>query len=86
MDKNILTNRFCGVLVCALMLFVTQAFADAWDGFSTQEPAKKDGYYIIDSEAKLAWYAKNYSDGNAKLTADLDMGGKLWTPIAAGDG
>lgn len=86
MDKNILTNRFCGVFVCALMLFVAQAFADVWDGSATQQATKEGDYYIIDTEAKLAWYAKNYSKGNAKLTADLDMGGKLWTPIAAGDG
>lgn len=85
MDKNILTNRFCGVFVCAIMLFVAQAFA-AWDGSATQQATKEGDYYIIDTEAKLAWYAKNYNNGNAKLTADLDMGGKLWTPIAAGDG
>lgn len=38
MDKNILTNRFCGVFVCAIMLFVTQAFAAAWDGSSMSRP------------------------------------------------
>ncbi|MBR4679647.1 MAG: InlB B-repeat-containing protein [Fibrobacter sp.] len=85
MDKNILTNRFCGVFVCAIMLFVAQAFA-AWDGTSTAQPTKEGDYYIIDTEAKLAWYAKNYNSGNAKLTADMDLGGHLWTPIAAGKG
>lgn len=85
MDKNILTNRLCGVFVCAIMLFATQAFA-AWDGTSTAQPTKEGDYYIIDTEAKLAWYAKNYNSGNAKLTADMDLGGHLWTPIAAGKG
>jgi uncharacterized repeat protein (TIGR02543 family) len=72
-------------------LFVTclfgmgQAFA-AWDGTSTEQPTKEGDYYIIDTEAKLAWYAKNWSQGNARLTANLDLGGKLWTPIAAGQG
>ena len=86
MDKNILTNRFCGVLVCTIMLFVAQAFAAAWDGSATQQATKEGDYYIIDTEAKLAWYAKNYNSGNAKLTADIDLGGHLWIPIAPGDG
>ena len=73
-----------------LMLGVGSAFA-AWDGTSTEAATKDGDYYIIDSEAKLAWFSdfvnrnKNYS-ANAKLMANLDMGGKLWTPIAAGKG
>lgn len=55
-----------------------------WDGSTKTEPCTKDGDYIIDNAAKLAWYSANYSKGNAKLTADIDLGGKLWTPIAAG--
>lgn len=58
-----------------------------WDGtIATSEPCTKDGYYIIDNAEKLAWYAMNYGKGNAKLTADIDLGGKLWTPIAPGKG
>ena len=64
---------------------IGQAFA-AWDGTSKTQPVKEGDYYIINTEAELAWYAVNYEKGNAKLTADLDMGGHLWTPIAAGDG
>lgn len=72
-------------------LFVTalfgmgQAFA-AWDGTSKTQPVKEDGYYIINTEAELAWYGANYNSGNAKLTADLDLGGHLWIPLAAGKG
>lgn len=59
-----------------------------WDGSTKTEPCTIGGYYIIDNAAKLAWYAnaKNYDKGNAMLTADIDLGGKLWTPIAAGQG
>ena len=96
MDKNILTNRFCGVFVCAIMLFVAQAFA-AWDGTSMEEPEIQEiegkNFYLINNEAKLAWFANetNKNPGarlniNAKLNADLDMGHKLWTPMAAGKG
>ena len=79
-------------------LFVTalfgmgQAFA-AWDGTSKTQPVKEGGYYIINTEAELAWYAAkgsdnawNYTRGNAKLNANLDLGGHLWTPIAPGQG
>ena len=77
----------------ALVLGFNSAFA-AWDGTTKEKPDEKSGFCIIDSEEKLAWYAvvtkgdnsNNYSKCNAKLTADLDMGGKLWTPIAAGTG
>lgn len=64
-----------------------------WDGSAKTEPCTIGGYYIIDNAAKLAWYAAkgsdskwNWSRGNAKLTADIDLDGKLWTPIAAGKG
>ena len=76
-----------------LMLCVNSVFA-AWDGKEMVKPArdtKNDKVCIIDTEAKLAWYAKtgntnNYADCDAKLTADLDLGGELWIPIAAGTG
>ena len=80
------------------LLFACQVFAAecaanyvapenaVWDGTSTQEPCTVDGYYIIDNAKKLAWYAKNYKNANARLTADIDLGDKLWTPIAAGKG
>ena len=87
-------NRFKTLVLMAGLVLVGQVFG-AWDGTST-EPATpdEDGYFIIDNEAKLAWFAAqtNTRDNNsflaakAKLTANLDMGGKLWTPIAAGNG
>ena len=75
-------NKF--VLIAGL-IFACQAFA-AWDGTSKVKPDTAGGYYIIDTEAKLAWYGANYNSGNAKLTADLDLGGHLWIPLAAGKG
>lgn len=68
-----------------------------WDGTSTQEPCTKDGVYIIDNAAKLAWFAAQVnattasdpnpnSNINAKLMDDIDLGTHLWTPIAAGKG
>jgi uncharacterized repeat protein (TIGR02543 family) len=82
-----------------LMLGMGTAFG-AWDGSSKVKPDKVGNVCIIDSEAKLAWYAvvdadddnNNYTKCDAKLTADLDMSNpdpsikNLWIPIAAGDG
>ena len=42
-------------------------------------------YKKITTEKELAWLSNNYAN-NAILLKDLDMGGKLWIPIAAGDG
>ena len=80
-----------------LMLCVNSVFA-AWDG-SIATTAPRDTsiegktYYLIDSEAKLAWFRdfvnlnkNNSAAANAKLTADLDMDGRLWIPICAGTG
>ena len=98
MDKNILTNRFCGVFVCAIMLFVAQAFA-AWNGSDMSRPQQdKNGVFIIKSEAELAWFSDttNYKltddkttqlyEVNARLDADLDMGNELFVPICGGGG
>ena len=87
MRKNAKLYSF---LFVACLLGLGQAFA-AWDGTSMEMPTKVGNVCTIDSEAKLAWYAaaskdNNYTKCDAKLTVDLDMGGKLWTPIAAGTG
>ena len=82
MRKNAKLYSF---LFVACLLGLGQAFA-AWDGTSKTQPAKEGDYYIINTEAELAWYGANYNSGNAKLTADLDLGGHLWIPMAAGKG
>ena len=87
MEKNILTNSLRSVFVCALMLFATQAFADAWDGTSKVRPQQdENGVFIIKSAEELAWFSDSSNSGykiwgkaqvyvmNARLDADLDMG------------
>lgn len=78
-------EKLYSFLFVACLLGLGQVFA-AWDGTSKVEPSQEGGYYIIDTEAKLAWYGANYNKGHAKLTADLDLGGHLWIPMAAGKG
>ena len=88
-------------LLVWLVLGMGTAFA-AWDGsIATEAPITEKGsdgktYYLIDTEAKLAWFAEQVNSGkwdwNAKLTANLDMSNpdpskkSLWTPIAVGNG
>lgn len=79
-------NSFAKILFTFLLVLCVNSVFAAWDGTEKVEPTKEGDYYIIKSEANLAWYAKNYNMGNARLDADLDLGGKPWTPIAAGKG
>jgi len=87
------------ILVVTLLFVlagVGETFA-AWDGSAKIKPSKtemvgKKEFFLIENEANLAWFADsvNRNKGtvqlNAKLTANLDMGGKLFMPIAAGTG
>jgi len=78
-----------------LMGGADQALA-TWDGKTKTRPSveKIDGkvFFLIENEAHLAWFSDstNKTSGtikiNAKLMASLDMGHKLFMPIAAGSG
>ena len=100
MEKKFPIFKILTLLVW-LVLGMGTAFA-AWDGsIATEAPITEKGsdgktYYLIDTEAKLAWFAEQVNSGkwdwNAKLTANLDMSNpdpskkSLWTPIAVGNG
>ena len=51
-------------------------------------PELINGFYQLDSADDLFWFADEVNGGekdlNAVLTADVDLGGKAWTPIGAG--
>lgn len=57
----------------------------AWGGGVATPSMNTDGYYLIDSGEKLAWFSQRVNSGNpnikAKQTANLDMGGRPFTPI-----
>ncbi len=61
------------------------AFAAAWGGGTAAPAMNSDGYYLIDSGEKLAWFSQRVNSGyttiNAKQTADIDMGKRAFTPI-----
>lgn len=47
-----------------------------WDGSDLTEPAKdENGVYLIGTGPELAWFAAKHNNANAKLTADISLGG-----------
>lgn len=66
---------------------VTLTYAGAgWDGTTKTAPTQdKSGVYLIDTAAKLAWFADAVNGGqkaiNGKLTANINLNGKTWTAI-----
>ena len=69
--------------VLTISASMTKAGKNAWDGTTLTEPTKDtDGAWLIGTAAELAWFAKNGDKGSAKLTADIDLAGYDWTPMA----
>ena len=60
-----------------------KAGENAWDGKTKTEPKKDaNGVYMIGTAAELAWFAATDGKTSAKLTADIDLAGFDWTPLA----
>ena len=80
-------------LIAAMMLtmIVVGTSAAAWDGTSVSASLKGEGTeaspYLVESAADLAFLAQsvnagtNYEGKYLTQTADIDLGGKEWTPI-----
>lgn len=66
---------------------VTLTYAGAgWDGTTKTAPTQdKSGVYLIDTAAKLAWFADAVNKGgttiSGKLTANINLNDKTWTAI-----
>lgn len=66
---------------------VTLTYAgEGWDGTTKTAPTQDEsGVYLIDTAAKLAWFADAVQNGqrdiSAKLTANINLNGKTWTAI-----
>ena len=70
---------------------VTLTYAGAgWDGTTKTAPTQdKSGVYLIDTAAKLAWFADAVNGGqkaiNGKLTANINLNDKPWTAFGKYD-
>lgn len=59
---------------------------EGWNGTAKTAPTQdKSGVYLIDTAAKLAWFADAVNKGgttiSGKLTANINLNGKTWTAI-----
>lgn len=70
---------------------IDSGVTDKWDGAAKTQPVgsgTKADPYKIGTAAELAWFADAVTGGQraacARLTADIDLNGKSWTPIANG--
>ncbi|MBR5693754.1 MAG: InlB B-repeat-containing protein, partial [Fibrobacter sp.] len=81
-----------------ILAFVGQAFAldcatgTGWGDFLTKSVTKTGDYYEISTPEELAWISckvrhdnNNFKAAKVKLTQSIDMQGKVFIPIAAGD-
>ena len=62
-----------------------------WDGTTRTQPAQaSDGYYLISNGPELAWFCyqvvnNNNRNINGRLTANINLNNKVWTPIGYHD-
>lgn len=70
---------------------VDSGVRDKWDGSSKTQPSGSGtaaSPYKLGTAAQLAWFANAVNNGSrsacAVLTADIDLNGQKWTPIANG--
>ena len=65
---------------------LTMHYTTDWDGSTTVEPQKDGETYLISNSYELAWFRDEVNKGkytlNAKLTADINLGGHPWTAIS----
>ncbi len=73
---------------------VVMEFDPVWNGVLTKEPTQVDNVYQISNGYELAWFRDKVNEStdagrssklNAVLTADIDLGGHVWTPISKFD-
>lgn len=86
-------KKFLSILLFTAMILTLFAFptSAAWDGSSVSALLKGEGTaespYLVETAEDLAYLAKSVNEGNSYegkyivQTADIDLGGKEWTPI-----
>ncbi|MBO7738047.1 MAG: hypothetical protein J6S77_04995 [Clostridia bacterium] len=90
--KKIISVCLALAMLAAMTVMMIPTASAAWDGSSVSAGLVGSGTefdpYLISSENDLAFVAKQVNEAVAsyegeylKLTVDLDLGNKLWTPI-----
>lgn len=84
-DYITVSGSFTAAKNDTITVILTYAGA-GWDGTTKTAPTQdKSGVYLIDTAAKLAWFADAVNGGqkaiSGKLTANINLNGKTWTAI-----
>ncbi|MBQ7543206.1 MAG: hypothetical protein IJT44_13040 [Clostridia bacterium] len=84
--KSVLAWLLTFAVTAALIPFAClSALASPWGGGTATPSMNAEGYYLIDSGEKLAWFSNRVNSGypsiKAKQTTNLDMGSRPFTPI-----
>ena len=87
-------KKLIALILIAIMIipaFIVGAYADAWDGKTVSSSLKGEGTaespFLVETAADLAYLASSVNSGRTYegkyivQTADIDLGGKEWTPI-----
>ena len=80
----------CLIIPCALVFTACKDNDDTWNGKTAKVSSAVNGVISIDSAEEFAGFAKSVNDGKdyagitIKLTKDLNLKNKEWTPIGYG--
>ena len=83
--KKILSVLLALAVSAAMAPFVCLEALAAWGGGTTMPSMNAEGFYLIDTGEKLAWFSNRVNSGyvtiKAKQTTSIDMGNLPFTPI-----
>lgn len=84
-NKSFFTVLLALAVTAAMIPAVCLSAVAAWGGGVESPSMNTEGFYLIDTPGKLAWFSQRVNAGNpsikAKQTANLDMSGHAFTPI-----
>lgn len=90
-SRRILAISLTFALILSCLVFPLSVFAadpTPWDGTTATQPAgagTAGSPYLIENGEQLKWFSDLVATANntnyVKLTADIDLGGRPWTPI-----
>lgn len=84
-SKMILSVLLAAAVIAAAAPLTGLHALAAWGGGMATPTMNADGFYLIDTGEKLAWFSNRVNSGypgiKAKQTVNLDMGSRPFTPI-----
>ena len=89
--KKYIIFAITGIMCCSILMtnFAFSATPENWIDFAEPPEMPMPGIYEVYTAEQLAWIAKRTNEGysfneeEVLLCADIDLGGREWTPIGA---